>query len=158
MEAEDFAAMRGRLRLLCRTVVARHGGDIARIQSDGVLAIFGYEGVQDDGRRAAEAALDLHRSIGRIAPRGAHPLTETLKLHSGIHAGFCFVQRGDEERGRYEVLGDVPNPAARLSDMAGPGDVCISEDTLGARCELLRCAREEVRKRQGPLDSDFGGS
>lgn len=144
LEAEDFAEMLGRLRVLCRKVIARHGGQIARIQSDGVLAIFGYDGVrEDDGRRAAEAALDLHQSINEIAPKGARMLPEALKLHSGIHAGVCFVDRGDEERGRFEVLGDVPNMAARLSDMAGPGDVCISEETLGPGANFF-----EIRDKQ----------
>ena len=144
MEAEDFAEMLGGLRNLCRTVIARHGGQIARIQSDGVLAIFGYDGVQeDDGRRAAEAALDLHESIGQIPLRGWRANGEMLTLHSGIHAGVCFVDRGDVERGRFEVLGDVPNLAARLSDLAGPGELCISEETLGPSANFF-----EIRGKQ----------
>lgn len=144
MEAEDFADMLGGLRTLCRTVIARHGGQIARIQSDGVLAIFGYDGVQeDDGRRAAEAALDLHESIGQIPLKGWRANGEALKLHSGIHAGVCFVDRGDVERGRFEVLGDVPNLAARLSDLAGPGELCISDETLGPSANFF-----EIRGKQ----------
>ena len=132
MQTEDYAEMLANLRALCRTVIARHGGQIARIQSDGVLAIFGYDRVQeDDGRRAAEAALDLHQSVSQIKLNGAFANGEVLALHSGIHAGVCFVDRGDVERGRFEVLGDVPNTAARLSEMAGPGDLCASAETLG---------------------------
>jgi class 3 adenylate cyclase/tetratricopeptide (TPR) repeat protein len=143
METEYFAEMLASLRTLCRTVITRHGGHIARIQSDGVLAIFGYDGVQeDDARRAAEAALDLHESVGQIPIKGRRAIGEVLRLHSGIHAGVCFVGRGDVERGRFEVLGDVPNLAARLSDMAGPGDLCISEDTLGPGANFF-----EIRDR-----------
>ena len=150
MEAEDFAEMLGSLRVLCRTVVARHGGQIARIQSDGVLAIFGYDGVQeDDGRRAAEAALDLHQSVGQIRFKGSLVSGEALALHSGIHAGVCFVDRGDVERGRFEVLGDVPNLAARLSDLAGPGELCISEETLGPSANFFEVRGKQVVSLKG---------
>ena len=144
MEAEDYAELLGNLRTLCRTVIAKHGGRIARIQSDGVLAIFGYDRVQeDDGRRAAEAALDLHHSVSQIKCNGTIAIDESLALHSGIHAGVCFVDRGDVERGRFEVLGDVPNTAARLSELAGPGDLCVSEETLGPSANFF-----EIREKQ----------
>jgi class 3 adenylate cyclase/tetratricopeptide (TPR) repeat protein len=150
MEAEDFAEMLGSLRILCRTVIAKHGGQIARIQSDGVLAIFGYDGVQeDDGRRAAEAALDLHQSVSQMRFKESLAIGETLALHSGIHAGVCFVDRGDVERGRFEVLGDVPNLAARLADMAGPGDLCISEETLGPSANFFEIRGKQVVNIKG---------
>lgn len=155
MEAEDFAELLGHLRVLCRTVVARHGGQIARIQSDGVLAIFGYDGVQeDDGRRAAEAALDLHQCVSQMRFKGSLTNGEELALHSGIHAGVCFVERGDVERGRFEVLGDVPNLAARLSDLAGPGDLCISEETLGPSAHFFEMRGKQIvgiKGRSAPL-------
>ena len=144
LEAEDFAEMLREVRVLCRTVIARHGGHIARIQSDGVLAVFGYDGVQeDDGRRAAEAALDLHQSVSQMRVGKSLASFESLSLHSGIHAGVCFVDSGDVERGRFDVLGDVPNLAARLSELAGPGVLCISEETLGPSANFF-----EIRGRQ----------
>src|SRR6476659_6193558 len=61
MEAEDYAEMLASLRRLCHEIIPRHGGQIARIQGDGVLAFFGYPMArEDDGRRAADAALELH--------------------------------------------------------------------------------------------------
>ena len=57
MEAEDFSEILTTMRRHCREIVAKHGGRIARIQSDGVLAIFGYpEASEDDGRRATEVS------------------------------------------------------------------------------------------------------
>ena len=95
MEAEDYAEMLAAWRVLCREIVPRHGGHIARIQGDGVLAFFGWpDAGEDDGRRATEAALELHAAV-RQAARGAgwsaRGLTEPLTLHSGIHAGQVFV-------------------------------------------------------------------
>src|SRR5690606_5361871 len=113
MEAEDYAALLAAWRAICREVVPRHGGLIARMQGDGMLALFGHpQAREDDGRRATEAALDLHAAMSASGWRD--PAGRPLTLHSGIHAGMVLVADGDIELGRFELLGDVPNLAARL--------------------------------------------
>ncbi|MDE2093001.1 MAG: AAA family ATPase [Burkholderiales bacterium] len=154
MEAEPYAEMLGRFRRLCRETVARHGGHIARIQGDGVLAFFGYPKTQeDDGRRATEAALDLHAAVRRMAVGGAEP-TAPLTLHSGIHAGLVYLADGDVERGRFELLGNVPNIAARLSGLAASDDICVSAETLGPRAQYFTTSERalvQLRGRTLPL-------
>ena len=119
MEAEDFSALLATMRRHSREIIAKHGGRIARIQSDGVLAIFGFpEASEDDGRRATEAAIELHEVMSRLVVEAGTGLREPLALHTGIHAGLVFLTEGDVERGRFEVLGTVPNAASRLSDLA----------------------------------------
>ncbi|MDE2454551.1 MAG: AAA family ATPase [Burkholderiales bacterium] len=155
MEAEDFADLLAQMREACRTVITRHGGVVARIQSDGALAIFGYEGTrEDDGRRAVEAALEFNAMVRTIRGPGYYEGVATLQLHSGIHSGFCFVDQGDLERGRIEVLGDVPNTAARLADLARPGEICVSEETLGPASHFFEMSRQtvvQVKGRSQPL-------
>jgi len=141
MEAEDYAEMLAAWRALCREIVPRHGGHIARIQGDGVLAFFGWpEAGEDDGRRATEAALELHAAVRRAAA-GARwasgDLAQPLTLHSGIHAGQVFVADGDVERGRFELLGNVPNIAARLSSLADKDDILVSTETLGPQVHFF---------------------
>ena len=155
LEAEDYAQLLGEVRSLTRAVVARHGGLIARMQGDGVLAIFGSEQTrEDDGRRATEAALELAAQVERLpAPPDLAP-GQTLSMHSGIHAGLVLVGRGDVEIGRLELLGDVPNIAARLSALAGPGEVLVSEATLGPEAgyfEVLTRQSTQIRGRERPL-------
>lgn len=133
LEAEHYAQMLSDLRQCFRDIVPKHGGQIARIQGDGVLAIFGLpQAREDDGRRATEAALELHAAAGRILIEGHYPNIGPLMLHSGIHGGLVFVAEGDLERGRFELLGTVPNTAARLSGLAQRGEICVSDETLGA--------------------------
>ena len=133
LEAEHYAQMLSDLRRCFRDIVPRHGGQIARIQGDGVLAIFGFpQAREDDGRRATATALELHEAVGRILVEGHYPNVGPLMLHSGIHGGLVFVAEGDLERGRFELLGTVPNMAARLSGLAQRGEICVSEETLGA--------------------------
>ena len=133
LEAEHYAQMLSDLRQCFRDIVPKHGGQIARIQGDGVLAIFGFpQAREDDGRRATETALELHEAVGRVRVEGHYPNIGPLMLHSGIHGGLVFVAEGDLERGRFELLGTVPNMAARLSGLAQRGEICVSEETLGA--------------------------
>lgn len=130
--AELLAAFRGR----CHAVMSRHGGRIARIQGDGLLALFGYpDAAEDDGRRATEAALELHAAVAALSAEGVD--AGALAMHSGIHSGLVFIADGDVERGRFEVLGNVPNTAARLCSAAGRGEILVSDASLGPQAHFF---------------------
>ncbi|HYP85851.1 ATP-binding protein [Variovorax sp.] len=132
MEAEDYADLLAQLRALFQQVVARHRGEIARIQGDGVLAFFGHPlPAEDDARRALEAAIELHLAVSRIPVTGPAASLAPLTLHTGIHGGTVLLAGGDIERGRFDLVGNVPNIAARLSSLAERDDILISEETLG---------------------------
>jgi len=150
METEYYAEMLNALRGLCREIISKHGGRIARIQGDGVLAIFGYpQAREDDGRRATEAALELHAAVSRLAVRGISDSAGSLALHSGIHGGLVFLVDGDFERGRFEVLGDVPNTAARLSELAERGQIYVSEETLGPETHFFATSERRIVTLKG---------
>ena len=132
MEPEDYAELLQQLRDLCEQIIPRHGGEIVRIDGDGVLCIFGYPVAHDDaGRRATEAALDLHNAASVLDQSFALP-DSRIRLHTGIHSGIVLVRPGDIVRGRFEMLGDATNVAARLCDHAAADEVLVSEATLGA--------------------------
>ena len=139
MEAEHYADILAQLRHAYYDCLSRHGGTVARIQGDGLLALFGYpQAREDDARRAAEAALDLHAAV-----RALHiepPLigaVRHLRLHTGIHAGRVLLGEGDTVRGAFELMGHVPNVAARLSDAAQADEILISDATLGPERALF---------------------
>ncbi|MCI4427703.1 MAG: adenylate/guanylate cyclase domain-containing protein [Burkholderiales bacterium] len=112
MEAESYAETLLHFRQLCREIIPRHGGRIARIQGDGVLGFFGYPDTrEDDGRRATQAALELHAAVSQLSVGGPGKSKEPLTMHSGIHAGLVLLADRDIERGRFEILGDVPKTA-----------------------------------------------
>lgn len=131
MDPEEYAEVLAQFRALARQAVESHGGIIARLQGDGLLALFGHiETGENDARHAVEAALDLHAAVARLSVglgAGARP----MRLHSGIHAGLVLLLEGGIELGRYDVVGEVPNTAARLSAMAGAGEIFVSAESLG---------------------------
>ncbi|MET0520140.1 MAG: AAA family ATPase, partial [Burkholderiaceae bacterium] len=160
IEAEHYAVLLARLRALYQSVVPKHGGIVVRIQGDGMLAIFGQpQAREDDGRRAVEAALELHAAVRGLAPPGAAPgagwsVDAPLSLHSGIHAGLVLIDAGDEMRGRFELLGNTPNIAARLSELARADEILVSEETLGLQSHFFRTGARRslmLRGRSTPL-------
>ncbi|RZJ11541.1 MAG: adenylate/guanylate cyclase domain-containing protein, partial [Rubrivivax sp.] len=156
MEAEHYAAMLAGLRALYERIVPHHGGVIARIQGDGMLAVFGHPEVrEDDGRRATEAALELHAAVRGILPSGPKPAGfPGLTLHSGIHAGIVLVTDGDQMRGRFELLGNAPNIAARLSEAAKADEIIASDESLGLQSQFFETGPRftlQLRGRATPL-------
>jgi class 3 adenylate cyclase/tetratricopeptide (TPR) repeat protein len=138
MEAEDYADLLGALRVIQSVVVTRHGGQVARIDGDGMTILFGHpEPHEDDGRRAVEAALDIHAAARRLSERSPNA-NLGIRLHTGVHSGMALMDTGDLERGRYEMLGDATNVARRLADLAGPDEILVSEATLGAQRHFFR--------------------
>src|SRR4051794_39368878 len=64
-EPEDCVEVVDHLKRCAYSVVTKHGGIVVSFRGDGVMAMFGYpEPRDDDGRRATEAALELHKVIG----------------------------------------------------------------------------------------------
>ncbi|MFT7722282.1 MAG: AAA family ATPase [Roseateles sp.] len=156
MEAEHYAAMLALLRELYERIVPHHGGVIARIQGDGMLAVFGHPEVrEDDGRRATEAALELHAAVRGLLPPGPRPADCTgLTLHSGIHAGIVLVNDGDQMRGRFELLGNAPNIAARLCEAARADEIIASDESLGLQGQFFETGPRlglQLRGRATPL-------
>jgi class 3 adenylate cyclase/tetratricopeptide (TPR) repeat protein len=153
MEAEQYAALLSTLRIAYQETVPRWGGTIVRVQGDGLLAMFGHPVAHEHaGRRAVEAALALHQAVGRLAPR--LPAGFALQLHTGIHAGLVLISAGDIERGRFELMGTVPNIAARLSDAAGPHEIVVSDETLGPARRFFGAGAPsmlEVKGRDAPI-------
>lgn len=146
IEPESYADLLQQLRILLSEIVTRHGGEIARIDGDGALCIFGYpESHEDTGRRASEAAIDIHAAAATL-DQAFGSLRTPIRFHSGIHAGMVLLSEGDIVRGRFEMLGDATNVAARLCDHGGSDEIIVSETTLGADRHFFRLGpRRQIR-------------
>lgn len=132
LEPEEYQDLLNALRAGFDRVAEVHGGDIVRIDGDGALIVFGRDGkIDDSGRRATEAALDLH-AVAEQLGRNPGKLAGAVRMHSGIHSGLVLLLPGDVVRGRWEILGEATNVAVRLCDVAAPGEILVSESTLGA--------------------------
>lgn len=74
-----------------------------------------------DAADAIGSALDLLRSIEAARQSGSFPLA----IRMGIHHGEAIARGSD-------VVGQTINIAARISDLAGPGELLVSDVALGS--------------------------
>jgi class 3 adenylate cyclase/tetratricopeptide (TPR) repeat protein len=141
LQPEDQREVREHFERCAHDIVSKHGGKVVGFHGDGVLAMFGFpESSEHDGRRATEAALDLHEAIGknsRCDPAVAFP---TLRMHSGIHSGLVLVT--NTAAGSYKLDGEAPSIAVRLSEAAGRNEILVSATTLGTESHFF-----EIRER-----------
>ena len=110
----DLRAVSGRAAL-CADVIERHGGSVERFDGDTVVGMFGLRELhEDDALRAVRAALEL-----RVAG------ISTV----GINSGEAVLGTGP--RGETFAAGDVKRLAARLGDVAEPGEILLGLATQG---------------------------
>lgn len=149
LEPEQFAHLLEQIRMIAHRVIPAHGGEIIRVDGDGMLCIFGYpQTFENAGRRATEAALDMHAAVTALDVAFAPP-DRPLRLHSGIHAGMVLLRGGDIICGKYEVLGDATTVAARLCDAAGAGEILVGDDTLGGERHFFRTGTNRAIRLAG---------
>jgi class 3 adenylate cyclase/tetratricopeptide (TPR) repeat protein len=117
-------------------VLSRHGGRVQKFIGDAVMAIFGIPAVrEDDAVRAVRAAVELHASLSGLNEELDRDFGVRLNLRTGVNTGEIVV--GESFGGQDIALGDVVNVAARLEQIAEPGEVLLGDDTY-------RLARDAV--------------
>ncbi|HME20945.1 MAG TPA: adenylate/guanylate cyclase domain-containing protein [Acetobacteraceae bacterium] len=132
-DVEDVAGVIRRYHATVGAVMASFGGYIARPMGDGGLFYFGYPTAsEDDSKHAVDAALATIDAIANLPPQ----LGSRLQVRIGISSGIVVV--GDvlgasDWRGS-DVVGDAANLAARLQQMAKPGEILVS----GSAYEMTR--------------------
>lgn len=99
------AAIAIQLGELARDSAARHDGRVVKLLGDGVLLRL------PDAGRAVDATLDLLRTL---------PAAGLPSGHAGVHSGPLIEREGD-------VFGRSVNLAARVSDIAPPGELYVTE-------------------------------
>ena len=120
LDAEDVRALFTRYYALANDVVTAHGGIVAKLLGDGVLACFGVPSAHgDDAQRALDAALALRDGVSRDAA------LQRLQLRIGVNTGE--VLANDDASG--EIVGDAVNIAARVAAAAGEGEVLAADAT-----------------------------
>lgn len=153
MEQEHYGALIDDVQAIYAETIHGHGGEVERVQGDGLLASFGFSGRGEDaGRRAVRAALEMHERVRSL--RFDLPSGLSTSLHSGVHSGLVLARGGSTLVGKRELLGPVPNIAARLASAAGPHEILVSDATLGParRFFVTSPPRQlEMRGRKDPL-------
>src|SRR5499433_1413338 len=136
MDPEDLREVISAYQKCVAETVRRFDGFAAKYLGDGVLVYFGYpQAHEDDAERAVRAGLEL---IAATAGLKTHASRQT---RIGIATGLVVVGDliGWGEAQKRGIVGETPNLAARLQEIAEPNTVVICDSTrrlLGNLFEL----------------------
>jgi len=127
LDPEELSAVLRGYQARVAAIIQRFGGFIARYVGDGILIYFGWpEAYEADAERAVRAALAVTDAIAQ-----APVVTEPLRVRIGIATGLVVVGEPiDTDEGRQQTaIGETPNLAARLQNLAGPNGIVIDAAT-----------------------------
>ena len=119
------------IRLYQNTVageIARFDGHLAKFMGDGILAYFGWpKAHEDEAERAIRVGVAIVSSVARL--QNVHQVQ--LAARVGIATGLVVVGDliGEGAAQEEAVVGDTPNLAARLQEIARSGEIAVSERT-----------------------------
>src|SRR5262249_41766342 len=151
LDPEALRAVVQTYQEVCAKVIARFDGHIAQYLGDGLLVYFGYPlAHEDDVQRAVRAGLGIIDALGQLntrleqeglpalacvqharAPTQSRQRGVRLAARLGLHTGLVVVgEVGGGPRQEQLALGETPNLAARLQDIAAPNTLVISAATF----------------------------
>ena len=128
LDPEDMGAVMNAYHAACSRIVQAYDGFLVDFRGDGILAYFGYPRAHgDDAERTVRAGLDLVSAIAQLDT----PAGEPLAVRVGIATGLVVVGdlSGAGRLREHAVIGEPPNIAARLQNLAEPGEVVIATST-----------------------------
>ncbi|MHB8870599.1 MAG: ATP-binding protein [Thermoleophilia bacterium] len=132
--------------------VERYEGTVDKFIGDEVMALFGAPLVhEDDPERAVSCALDMRAAVHAFN----REWSAGLAIHVGINTGKVLAGSVGAGSGRaYSVMGDAVNVAARLTEVAGSGEILVGPDTqrlAGQHFEVVEVGPVKVKGRRHPV-------
>jgi class 3 adenylate cyclase len=123
LEPETYHTLVGRYQDDVRRIVDRYEGHISSIKGDGLLAVFGHpKAHENDVRRAVAAGLDITRAVAQLSEQAERKFGVAINARVGIHRGLVYLDTDQDD-----VYGFAANLTARLSGLAEPGTVAVSD-------------------------------
>jgi adenylate cyclase len=137
-EERSLSQRRGFFAHATSQIIPTHAGrSLSKVLGDGFLAEF------PNGVHAARCAFELHQSLARINATAAAP---PLGMRVGIHVADVIVET-------FNVIGDGVNVAARLAELANPGETVVSaatrdQLTSGVDASVEDLGEQRLRNRE----------
>ena len=119
------------LRLMMHAV-HRYEGTVNQVLGDGIMALFGAPLAHEDHAvRACYAALAMQEAMRRYTEEVRHTHGVEVQLRVGLNSGAVVVRAiGDDLHMDYSAVGQTTHLAARMEQLAPPGSVRLTADTL----------------------------
>jgi class 3 adenylate cyclase/tetratricopeptide (TPR) repeat protein len=112
--------------------VHRYEGTVNQVMGDGIMALFGAPVAHEDHAvRACYAALRMQETVTRYADEVQRSQGVPVTIRVGLNSGEVVVRAiGSDLHMDYTAVGQTTHLAARMEQMAKPGSVLATADTL----------------------------
>jgi class 3 adenylate cyclase/predicted ATPase len=112
--------------------VHRYEGTVSNLMGDGIMALFGAPVAHEDHAvRACYAALRMQDSVKRYADEVRRTEGVPIQIRAGLNSGEVVVGAiGNDLKMDYTAIGQTVHLASRMEQMAMPGSIMMTADTL----------------------------
>ena len=112
--------------------VHHHEGTVNQVMGDGIMALFGAPVAHEDHAvRACYAALRMQESVARYGDDVLRQHGAPLQIRVGLNSGEVVVRMlGGDLHTNYAAVGQTVHLAARMEQMAKPGSIFATADTV----------------------------
>jgi adenylate cyclase len=120
-----------------RSAVLNRGGMMYQFLGDGAIGIFGLPELQPSSARdaldCARSIIDIGNSVSNEWQRNIDQVQKSGGAHIGLALGdLNILSQRPFGRAHMAVIGESVNLAARLTNVAGPGEIVVSNALLNA--------------------------
>jgi class 3 adenylate cyclase/tetratricopeptide (TPR) repeat protein len=117
---------------LMMEAVHRYEGTVNQVMGDGIMALFGAPLAHEDHAvRACYAALRMQDAVRRYSDELRRAQGVEVQIRVGVNSGDVVVRAiGSDLRMDYSAVGQTTNLAARMEQLAAPGTVRLTAETL----------------------------
>ena len=136
--------------------IQRFDGTVVQRAGDEIFALFGAPiAHEDDSERAVRAALAIQRAIARYAEDARAAYGVELAVRVGVNTGPVVIPDGEGDIAeRWNGMGDTVNVAARLQELAAPGEVAIAPTTarqVAGYFDLEELGAQDLQGKSAPV-------
>ncbi len=132
LDAEELREVMSAWFAAIRTEIEAQGGTVEKYIGDAVMAVFGVPVAhEDDPARALRAALAVRDRLVGLNDELAESHALRIEIRTGINTGEA-VTTASPAPGEGMVTGVAVNAAARLEQLAEPGQILVAERTVRA--------------------------
>jgi adenylate cyclase len=114
-------------------VLFQHSGTLDKFVGDEIIGLFGAPiPIEDAPLKAVTCALSMMRGLDEFNRTRAAENLDPIRIGIGINTGKVITGAiGSTRALQYTAIGDAMNMAARLVDLAKPGEIILSAETYG---------------------------
>ena len=154
LDAEVVRELMGDYFALAREEIEARGGTVEKFIGDAVMAVFGVPVAhEDDSARALRTALAIRKRLVELNRRLLAEGRPELEVRIGINSGDV-VSTTAPRRSEVMVTGDAVNVAARVQQLAEPGQILVGQRTVSAAPSFRyrRIGAREIRGKAGNVE------